>query len=287
MVNNKRILILGCGYLGTSILRLAVAQGYACDTLSRNPETCKKLLQQGAHSAVASYLDSNDWHSEFLPQNYNAVIVCVGSSESTEEGYQKSYIKGLESVIRWIKPCPQKLIYTSSISVYGGENGQWVKETDPPSPMGWRGELILKSENILRQNNPDKTFIVRLGGTYGKDRNNFLKSNGRRNPYALIEDYYLNLIHVEDASSAILKLVVSDPAHQIYNLTDGNPSKRSEIDQRSEEARKRRGLDSTEPPTRSKRRSPANRRIDSSLLKNDLDWNPRFGSVLNAIDQMV
>ena len=269
--DQRRILILGCGYLGRFVVEKALSQGIATDALTRNSDTCIQLQKMGAQKTISQTLATSNWHSEIDPNHYQAVIVSVGSSESTPEGYRESYIDGLNSVIRWIGDQPLRLIYTSSISVYGSSDGDWIDEQTNPAPENWRGEIILQSEELLRSKIGDQAFICRLGGIYGPGRMRFLQKTW--SPENQTEDDgYLNLIHAEDAAEALLEIAMRKPppASNIFNLTDNTPHLRSEVYGKNDSP--------TAKPyyTRSNRnRHSANRRIDSSKIQAELDWIPK------------
>ncbi len=270
-IGQRRILILGCGYLGKFVVEKALSQGIATDALTRNSDTCAQLQKMGAQKAISQTLAISNWHSEIDPEHYQAVVVSVGSSESTPEGYRESYIDGLNSVIRWIGDQPLRLIYTSSISVYGSSDGDWIDEQTNPAPENWRGEIILQSEELLRSKIGDQTFICRLGGIYGPGRMRFLQKTWSPENQAE-DDGYLNLIHAEDAAEALLKIAMRKPppASNIFNLTDNTPHLRSEVYGKNDSPKAKPYY------TRSNRnRHSANRRIDSSKIQAELDWIPK------------
>ena len=281
-MKSTRLLILGCGYLGTRILEQATRQGYTVDVLSRNPLTINELQQKGASAAVAAYLDSNDWHTKFSPTDYRAIIVSVGSSESNPEGYQQSYISGLQSVIKWSSAYQGKLFFTSSTSVYSRVSDQWIDENTPPAPDDWRGETILQAEQLLAGHPNSLATVFRLGGIYGQERSRFLTT---RRPNNTGDNSYLNLIHVNDAASAIIKAVAAEQdLAPLYNLTDNHPFTRREL----QEYLLQRIPDLPESTAvRQHRTRITNRRIRSELIQKDLQWKPEYPSVFEAIRDLV
>lgn len=287
MPTQKKILILGCGYLGRQLLIDAQNLGFTVDTLTRNPETCHSLQSIGANKTLAYHLDDASWHTKISAEHYHAIILCVGSSESTEMGYQKSYIHGLSSAISWMQRFKGKILYTSSISVYGDEEGAEVNENTTPKPQSWRGEIILKSESILTKAKPEQTYIFRLGGIYGMTRNTFLQNRGRRNNQSNT-DYYLNLIHLEDASLALLSCIQkTEITNKCFNLTDNHPVLRSELDHFTQSLQSESRNCPSKRPTNRNRKNPANRRIDSSRIQRELNWKPKYSLVIEAITQML
>lgn len=269
------LLILGCGYLGREVAQLALKAGFVVDTLTRNPKTAADLKLAGVRHSLQAELHDSSWHNAIDPAAYQAIYITVGSSESTPEGYRKSYIDGLHSVITWAQVCATHLIYTSSISVYGSSEGQWIDESTPPNPRDWRGHTLLESEQLLLDSHAQRSTILRLGGIYGPGRDRFLRS-GKASPSPA---YYLNLIHVSDAADALLRVAqASTQTAGIYNLTDNHPFYRHDLDAFVHEH----GLNTTEPSSQSatqRRRSPVNRRIGSTRIQELLSWKPHYRSV--------
>ena len=281
------MLILGCGYLGTHIAKLAADQNFRIDALTRNQATCAHLGTLSVNQALGFELADPSWHDLINPQDYQAIVLCVGSAESTPEGYRKSYIQGIESVLDWVgERFGGKLLYTSSISVYGDAQGAWVDESTMPAPTNWRGEIILESERLLRKALPEQSYIFRLGGIYGPDRNRFLSPATKPDPKS--SEGYLNLIHVEDAAAALLAAILHpSTGNRLYNLTDNHPVKRSEIHAFIQSRHLPGGAKPKQEKPSSHRSNAANRRIDSSRIQHDLDWKPAYPSVFEAIPHMV
>lgn len=280
---HRSMLILGCGYLGSRLARSAISAGWKVGALTRNPQTCGQLASIGVDPQICSGLNSNLWHEKLDTEDWSAVVNCVGSGSGSPEGYQSSYVEGMRSIMKWstLSQPIQRFIYTSSASVYGDFGGAWVDEAGPTLPSSPQGEIILQSERIIngQSNSLHKWFILRLGGLYGPGRDSFLR-NRTPDPEAT-SDPYLNLIHVDDACAAILRL--ADPLDSlpsaVYNLTDNHPTRRSVIDQWAQARIREIPQAMIEPGSAAKSmRSSAirpNRRISSAALMADTGWAPK------------
>lgn len=281
-MQKSSILILGCGYLGRRLAQQALSAGQKVDALSRNQATIAELDAMGIHKGFSSYLHSKDWHRQFIPSDYHVVYITVGSSESTPEGYRQSYIDGLKSALEWSAGFRGRLIFTSSTSVYADSNGDWIDEMTAPDPRDWRGETMLKAEKLLKNHPMAQTTTFRLGGIYGPDRNRFLLT---QKPLAEPSDYYLNLVHVQDAADALRKAGSSDqPLSPVYNLTDNHPFTRRELQSYVEEHYPDRLL----PSVNGRRQSRSvNRRIRAELVQQHLGWTPSYSSVFEALVDLV
>jgi nucleoside-diphosphate-sugar epimerase len=280
------ILILGCGYLGHHLLRQASAEGLAVDAITRNADTLSALKLSGLRHGVQATLSSPSWHPSFDPAQYGCIFITVGSSISTPEGYRDSYVDGLSSILEWAGNSKTPMLYTSSVSVYGPADGAWVDESTPTLPESWRGEILLESERLLQQSLPKHHAIFRLGGIYGPGRNRFLQAALAANRAVTASGpSWLNLIHVEDAASAMLQWLRTAPLPiGTFNLTDNQPIDRAELDEWV-----RIHCPPTSTPTSAVPPRPraANRRIRSLRIQQALHWSPRYPNVLLALPELL
>ncbi len=233
--SNKRILLFGCGYIGTALAQRLVAQGARVSALTRNPETAKHLKTLGLEKVVTAELHHTRWHAS-LPEPYDAFVNCVSSAGGGLSGYQKSYVDGMRSIVQWTRTQPALAlgIYTSSTSVYPQDGGIWVDESADCSNAPATGRLLLQSEQILTAEAARfSPIVLRLAGIYGPGRTYLIdqiksatdgKIPGRG-------DYHLNLIHRDDVVGAITNILhhANASVGGIYNLSDGKPSLKAEV----------------------------------------------------------
>src|SRR4051794_36558855 len=114
----KRLIIFGCGYVGSAVARRAVQAGWKVRALTRNPEKAAALRNQGIDVVVAD-LASQAWHATFAA-GADFVLNAVSSGGAGLEGYRHSYVEGMRSLLSWIRAGAPvgTLVYTSSTSVY-------------------------------------------------------------------------------------------------------------------------------------------------------------------------
>ena len=99
-----------------------------------NPESARKAEEIGAYTVLGN-LHDNHWWSK-IPMGVDHVVNCVGASSPTVEGYQESYLQGMQSIIQWIKQRGdpvRSLVFTSSSSVYPQTDGSVVDEESDTS----------------------------------------------------------------------------------------------------------------------------------------------------------
>lgn len=282
--SGKRLVIFGCGYVGSAVAQAALAAGARVEALTRNPEKAAALRAHGLTQVVVAELSSPDWHGQ-IAGGPDFVVNCV-SAGGGSDGYRQSYVAGLQSILAWAgrggAPIGT-LVYTSSTSVYPQGHGMVVDEFAPAEGGTPNGRTIRESE-ILLQSAPASAvrrhFILRLAGIYGPGRHHLLDQL-RTGAAALggSGDYHLNLAHREDIVAAILACLVAPPevASEIFNVADTAPVRRAEVVAWLA-ARLDRPVPAFDGGTTARRAGAPmpDRIISSGKIQRVLGWRPQF-----------
>jgi dTDP-4-dehydrorhamnose reductase len=122
---------------------------------------------------------------------------------------------------------PQTIVYLSTIGVYGDRGGEWVDESQVPTPLSERSRTRVQAERAWAALGKDKTknvHILRLAGIYGPSRNalvNLSKGTAKR---IVKPDQVFNRIHVDDIAGAIAAAFAYQGRNEIWNVSDDEPS---------------------------------------------------------------
>lgn len=122
---------------------------------------------------------------------------------------------------------PQRILYLSTIGVYGDHGGEWVDETAAPTPTSERSLVRVQAEKAwaaMGRGGAKTVHILRLSGIYGPGRNalvNLAEGKARR---LVKEGQVFNRIHVEDIARAIAALLVHEGENDVWNVTDDEPA---------------------------------------------------------------
>lgn len=279
--------ILGCGYIGTALANSALENEWTVSALTRNEETGKKLEDLGVQNVVVSRLDSDEWHS-YLDSKQDFVVNCVGAFSPSLDGYVTSYIEGQKSAMKWLENgVVNSYVFTSSCSVYPQTGRKLVDEKGSCAGVSEKGGLLLAAEGISFPP-PDsihRSFVLRLGGIYGPERHllvNKVKEGVELDGNA---DRILNLIHRDDAVTAILSCLLADDTNlgRLYNLTDGSPSPRGQI---VEWLANKMEVDAPSFKEDDKEDTP-NRKISSQRIMEELNWSPKFPSYIHGYESLL
>lgn len=224
-----KILIAGCGYVGTALGEALCAEGHEVIGVRRDPSGLPRGIEP-----LAFDLASNA--RLVLPRAVDFAVYCVGAKASTEEAYRAAYLDGLESMLAVLEQqsrAPQHVFFTSSTSVYAQHAGEWVDEDSTTAPDRFSGRILLEAEARVAAS-PLPGTVLRLGGIYGPDRRRLLESvaAGDVSPSAG-PPVYTNRIHRDDAAGALRFLMFGLPegarAAPLYLGVDSAPASQHEV----------------------------------------------------------
>jgi nucleoside-diphosphate-sugar epimerase len=120
-----------------------------------------------------------------------------------------------------------RIVYLSTIGVYGDADGAWIDEDAPTQPNSTRNRARVRAEQqwlALGERARKKITILRLAGIYGPGRNalvNLREGTARR---LVKPGQVFNRIHVEDIARAIEAAFAPGAPSGIFNVTDDEPA---------------------------------------------------------------
>lgn len=279
------MVVFGCGYLGARVAEQALKRGMRVAALTRNAGQAHALTRLGIQQVITAELDRAEWHALLDPRQ-DLVVNCVSSAGGGWDGYRRSYVEGMRSILEWASGGSiGSLVYTSSTSVYEQGEGEWVTERDRAGEFSEGGRILREAERLLEEAPAAVTrrFILRLGGIYGPGRQHLLTRAREDLSEEEGDSIYLNSIHVDDAAAAVWAAAEADSGVEggIFNVVDNMPARRGEIVAYLRERVKERGLGQSEleaPALSFRRRSGPrpNRRVSNRKAREVLDWRPRF-----------
>lgn len=283
----QRLVIFGCGYVGSALAEAARQQGARVVALTRNPGIAAALTARGIEVVVGE-LGSGGWHARLEP-GADVVANTVSASDSTVEGYRRSYVDGMRSILAWAARGSRPvgtLIYTSSTGVYPQGNGAIVDESASTEGASPTGRVLVEAENLLRgapETAVARWFVLRLAGIYGPGRHYLLNAlRAGTAQFSGEPSFRMNLAHRDDIVSAMLACASAplEVRNEILNVSDGVPATRAELLSWLAAQLRR------PPPTfdgaaaASARKGGAvtpDRIIQSEKIRRALGWSPRFG----------
>lgn len=225
----KRVLIAGCGYVGTHLASRLIKEGHEVWGMRRHVER----LPQEIHPVGADVRDEKSLRD--LPEelrDLDAVVYAVSAPSHDDEGYEAAYVTGPRNLIEALDAqdmVPQRFLYTSSTGVYGQTDGSWVDESSPTSSDSFVGHRLLEGEAMARAI-PCQSCVVRFGGIYGPGRTRLLDQV--RSGEAFLVDgelTYGNRLHVDDCAGVLDHLIQAVEIDGLYLGVDSQPAERDEV----------------------------------------------------------
>lgn len=282
----RTALILGCGYVGCAVGRALAERGAQVTALTRNPDRAQEA-EDFAAKVIRCELHTTDWHNQ-VDGRQDYVLNCVSSAGGGLDGYRKSYVDGMQSILDWARQGQVgTFAYTSATSVYPQSDGRVVTEEDVPPQLSAAGALLRESEQLVESaTHWERAFILRLGAIYGPERHHLLDALKRgQTTFPGEGDFILNYIHRDDITAAVLAAFASADKRGVYNVVDGaHPTKRDVVEWLAEQIGAPKPEFDPDQATRrgAARANPAgqmpNRKVFNEKLRNELGWAPRYAS---------
>lgn len=222
----ERVLIAGCGDVGSRLGKLLARRGDQVFGLKRRPET----LPDGLDPVAADLTDPDTLGT--LPANLTLVVYAASADERSDAAYRRAYVDGLRNLLdalRARRQEPRRLLFTSSTGVYGQKDGSRVDETSATEPQSFTGRRLLEAEDLVARS-PFPGTSLRLGGIYGSGRTRLIERV--RNGDATCPEgapLYTNRIHSDDAAAALAHLAMIPDPEPIYLGVDRKPADLCEV----------------------------------------------------------
>src|SRR6185312_5345502 len=165
---------------------------------------------------------------------FDWVVNCVASGGGSAEEYRRTYLQGMRNVVDWLTTrrrdaggARPKLVYTSSTSVYGQNDGSLVDEKSSSEPSTETARVLLETEHALLNAAEERDFtaiILRVAGIYGPGRGHWFKQflNGEVRLEGKGERF-LNMIHRDDVIGCVIAALERGTSEEIYNAVDDEP----------------------------------------------------------------
>ena len=275
----RRVLLIGCGYVGQAAGRRLVEAGYSVSGLRRSAEAAGELRAAGIEPLVGDITRADQLAR--LPGPFDWVVNTVSSSRGGAAEYRDVYLEGTSKVLAWLATQPvAKFVYTSSTSVYPQDDGSEVDETSPAQPAGETGRLLRDTEELLRTAFRERHFpavILRVAGIYGPGRGHlFHQLLAGEAHIAGDGSRLMNMVHRDDVAAAIVTALERGEPGEIYNCTDDQPV--SQLDFLAwNAAQLGRPLPpfATEVENHTRKRGLTNKRVSNRKLR-ALGWAPHY-----------
>ena len=280
-----RILIAGCGYVGSATADLFHDAGWQVEGWTASSESAGELAKTARYPVAAVDLTVRGAVAG-AASRFDAVIQSASSRGGGADDYRRIYAGGARNLVAAFPD--SVLLFTSSTSVYAQSHGEWVTEESAAEPVHETGHVLRETEEfVLAQ----KGIVARLAGIYGPGRSALLRKflEGK----AVLEagsGRFLNQAHRDDIAAALFLLVRraiekrptwAEEASRIYNVSDHHPISQRECYEWLA-ARLGRPLPPGADAPPNPKRGASNKRVSSRKLQT-IGWSPRYPTFQEAM----
>ncbi|HEY5701558.1 MAG TPA: SDR family oxidoreductase, partial [Gammaproteobacteria bacterium] len=213
----SRILIAGCGDIGTALGRELAAGGHKVYGLRRSVSSLPEII-----TPVAADLTSPETLGALPPVD---VLYYMAAADGRDEAaYERAYVTGVKNILRALAGQRlERVFFVSSTSVYGQRSGEWVDEESETKPARFTGARVLEGEREANRA-PCLSISVRFGGIYGPGRRRLIDrvrsgASCRESP-----PEFTNRIHRDDCAGILSHLLTLDSPAERYLGVDCEPA---------------------------------------------------------------
>ena len=120
-----------------------------------------------------------------------------------------------------------RVVYLSTVGVYGDRGGVWVDELSAPapgSPRAWRRLAAERDWRAFGAKSGASVDILRLAGIYGPGRNALEKLQRGEARRIVKPGQVFNRIHVDDIAAVAIRLIEAGGTGGTWNVADEEPA---------------------------------------------------------------
>ena len=222
-----KVLIIGCGDLGTAVATQLVQSGIQTIGVRRSSHAIDGITMIQADVTQPATLEPL---SLIQPE---VLIYCVAANAQNDSAYKASYVDGLRHVLasQMHNPHLKHVFFVSSTRVYGQNTDTLVDESVDAIPADFGGERLLEAEKLLSMLTCHST-VLRLSGIYGPGRRRMINLVQSPDNWPR-QNSWSNRIHRDDAAAFIVFLVKQVLAGSqplaCYIVTDSKPAAQYEV----------------------------------------------------------
>lgn len=215
---SKRILILGCGWVGEEFAIEMKKEGYEVWLTTTTEEKWLRLSGQEFETVLLDFDTDEILWGEDLPTTFDFVLNSIPASSRNSGEVLLKRFRRLKTVLDQLTF--RKHIYLSSIGIYPDVDGffdeNWLGDLDE--------RLLLAEESMQQVGN---TLIYRLGGLFGKERV-FAKYFAGKICHT--GDQAANFIHIADVVSLLRIGFFKLDTKEVFNIVaPEHPTKKDVI----------------------------------------------------------
>jgi nucleoside-diphosphate-sugar epimerase len=213
-----KLFAFGLGYAARRVL--ARLPGVEASGATRDPETARAWRRDG----VAAWAVDDSAARPAMEAALRGADVLLVSAPPDDNG--DPALGRFASAVA-AAPALARVVYLSSVGVYGDRDGAWVDESSPPASGSPRASRRLAAERQWRAFGEERgapVDVLRLAGIYGPGRNALGKLQRGEARRIVKPGQVFNRIHVDDIAAVAVRLIEAGGAGGLWNVADEEPA---------------------------------------------------------------
>jgi len=208
-----KLFIAGLGYTAS---RLIITQGHAFNRISGTVRSADKRAQ--LTGLDIDLFDGSAASPEMRVKAASADVVLISVPPSP---WGDVVLDHFATTI--VGGAARRVVYLSTVGVYGDHGGAWIDEDTVPEPELDRTVSRLAVERRWRQLLGDRLAVLRLAGIYGPGRNALIELRRGRSRRIVKPGQVFNRIHADDIARAIMAAIAHERGGT-WNICDDEPA---------------------------------------------------------------
>lgn len=212
-LNSPRILIVGCGDVGTRVLALLGVR-FRVFALTHSAERIAALRSAGA---IPIHGDLDDPASLFRLAGLARTVVHLAPPPAS--GKLDLRTRRLVSALGRV----ERMVYVSTSGVYGDCQGEEIAETRRAAPATSRAERRVDAERVLRnwaRESGARLTILRVPGIYARNRLPLSRICAQTPALTASQDVFTNHIHADDLARIVVAAVMRGAPQRVIHAVD-------------------------------------------------------------------
>jgi len=212
------LVVFGLGYSSRRFVELFGDRFARISGTVRKPETRERLHRFGSARHLDLHrFDGGAHEPELAARTGEADVVLV----SVPPGQAGDPV--LAAFGETLRTGSARVVYLSTVGVYGDHRGAWIDEQTEPVAGSERARARLAAEAGWRTIAGSRLAILRLAGIYGPARNALARLRDGSARRIVKPGQVFNRIHVDDIAGAIMAAVARE-ASGVFNICDDEPA---------------------------------------------------------------
>lgn len=224
MADDKKntYLIIGQGDIGKAVSERLARAGHKVIGLARTTKSCNKSCDKPVQfwQKDATTLTQD----ELASFSHIAIIITPDHGIADRiQAYRESYLAVCEYIAGLDLSNVARMVFISSTSVYGKNNGEWVNIDTIACPDAGTAKILLQSEQVLQKAFGKRCVIVRPSGIYHKKSVRMNRLAWSAHIDGVPSAHYTNRIHRDDLIQVICQVLTLRAVEPVYLASDYKP----------------------------------------------------------------